>query len=114
MSFNATSVASGGVTVITLEGELDSISAPLFRSEVQRVTELEPVERLFLDMTALTYLSSAGLRGLVFARQKMRDDVDLVLVGVSGAVEQTIRMVGFHHSVAFSDVLPVDVVSEAS
>ena len=35
MSFNATSVASGGVTVITLEGELDSISAPLFRSEAK-------------------------------------------------------------------------------
>jgi anti-anti-sigma factor len=106
MSFTANSTVDGGMAVITLEGELDSISAPQFRSEVQRITDAGPLERLVLDMTGLTYLSSAGLRGLVFARQKMRDDVDLVLVGATGAVEQTIRMVGFHHSVVFSDVVP--------
>jgi anti-anti-sigma factor len=106
MAFQATSTNKSGVGVIVLEGELDSVSAPVFRAEVERVTTGNDLVNLVLDMTNLSYLSSAGLRGLVFARQKMPDDVAITLVGVGSAVEQTIRLVGFHHSVAFSDAIP--------
>jgi anti-anti-sigma factor len=105
MPFTATSSRNGGTALITLEGELDALTAPEFQLEVDRAAEGE-VDRLVLDMTSLTYLSSAGLRALVFARQKMADDVKIVLVSVSEEVEQTIRLVGFHRSVIFSDQIP--------
>lgn len=105
MSFEARSTTADGIGVITLAGELDSVSAPAFRVEVEHVTAGTGLTRLVLDMTELSYLSSAGLRGLVFARQKMPDDVEIVLVGVTTAVEQTIRMVGFHQSVVFGDAV---------
>jgi anti-anti-sigma factor len=105
MPFVATSSRNGGTALIRLEGELDALTAPDFQVEVDRAAEGE-VERLVLDMTSLTYLSSAGLRALVFARQKMADDVKIVLVSVSEEVEQTIRLVGFHRSVVFSDQIP--------
>jgi len=105
MSFTATSSRNGRVTVITLAGELDSLTATVLRDEVTRAAKGE-LDKLVLDMTELTYLSSAGLRGLVFARQKMADDVQIVLVGANDSVEQTIRLVGFHQSVVFSDRVP--------
>jgi anti-anti-sigma factor len=105
VSFTTTLTRSGKTVIITLVGELDASTAVAFRQEVDRAAEGD-VETLVLDMTGLTYLSSAGLRGLVFARQKMSEGVEIVLVKASDEVERTIRMVGFHHSVVFSDHVP--------
>jgi len=105
MPFVASSSRNGGTALIRLEAELDALTAPAFQVEIDQAAEGE-VDRLVLDMTSLTYLSSAGLRALVFARQKMADDVKIVLVSVSAEVEQTIRLVGFHRSVIFSDQIP--------
>jgi len=91
--------------MITLTGELDALTAPMFHVEVERAADGE-VDRLVLDMTDLAYLSSAGLRGLVFARQKMPDEVEIVLVRPNDAIEQSIRLVGFHDSVVFSQQVP--------
>jgi len=88
-----------------LTGELDALTAPMFHVEVERAADGE-VDRLVLDMTDLAYLSSAGLRGLVFARQKMPDEVEIVLVRPNDAIEQSIRLVGFHDSVVFSQQVP--------
>jgi len=108
MSFTATSSRSGRTAIITLEGELDAITTPDFQREVERAADGE-LDSLVLLMTKLSYVSSAGLRGLVFARQKMPDPVQIVVVGANDAVEQTIRLVGFHHSVVFSDEVPEQI-----
>jgi anti-anti-sigma factor len=105
MSFTATSSRTGTTALIILTGELDALTAPAFREELDSAAGGD-VDRLVLDMSKLSYLSSAGLRGLVYARQKMSDDVKIVLVGVNDEVEQTIRLVGFHRSVVFSDRIP--------
>ena len=105
MSFTARLTRNGTTALITLAGDLDALTAAQFGQEVDRAAEGE-VERLVLDMTNVSYLSSAGLRSLVFARQKMADEVEIVLVGVNDEVEETIRLVGFHHSVAFADSIP--------
>jgi anti-anti-sigma factor len=105
MTFTATQRRDGGTAVITLTGELDAQTAPEFQAQVTAITEDE-LDQLVLDMTDLTYLSSAGLRSLVFCRQKLADNVRMVVVRPHESVEQTIRMVGFHHSVAFSDQVP--------
>jgi anti-anti-sigma factor len=105
MSFTATLSRNGKIALITLEGELDAITAPTFIKEVERAGA-EAVDQLVLEMSNLRYLSSAGLRGLVFARQKMADDVRLVLVGANEAIQRTVRLVGFQYSVDFSDRIP--------
>jgi anti-anti-sigma factor len=105
VSFNTNLIRNGNTVVITLDGELDASTASHFRKQVDVAAE-GGVERLVLDMANLTYLSSAGLRGLVFARQKMDDGVSIILVQASDEVERTIRMVGFHHSVDFADQVP--------
>jgi len=105
MTFTVTSSRNGRTALITLAGDLDALTAPMFLVEVERAAEGD-VDQLVVDMTDLAYLSSAGLRGLVFARQKMPDDSRIVLVRPNDAVEQSIRLVGFHHSVVFSQQVP--------
>lgn len=105
MAFTAALRTSAGTVILELEGDLDSTTAPDFRTKVEEATTMDAT-RLVLDMNRLDYLSSAGLRVLVFARQKMGADTGLVLVGANPAVTETIRLTGFDHSVTFSDHPP--------
>ncbi|MGF1662758.1 MAG: anti-sigma factor antagonist [Kineosporiaceae bacterium] len=105
MSFISTVRQEGSAAVITLAGSLDSASAPFFRESISDAVAISP-DRLVLDVNDLEYISSAGLRGLVTARQRMRPAARIILVGTTAQVASTLRMTGFHHSVYFADTLP--------
>ena len=102
MNFSADLTIDGATALIRLSGELDANTAPNFFDRVTEAAQTDP-ERLVLVMDELEYMSSAGLRGLAFARQKMDDDVEILVVGANDTVAQTIRMTGFEHSVVMSD-----------
>lgn len=91
---------------IRLVGELDSGSAGRL-NELIAAASRHPVRRLVLLMERLTYLSSAGLRCLVYAHQKLGPGTDIVLVGARPEVADTIRLTGLDHSVIMQD--PADV-----
>lgn len=101
MAFTASLSTREGTAIIELEGELDASTAPAFREKIDSI-DTTGLHRLVLDMTKLAYMSSAGLRTLVFARQKM-GEVEIVLVGVNDVVGETINLTGFNHSVVFAD-----------
>ena len=105
MGFSAELHETPGQVVLELTGDLDSGTAAVFREKVTEAAELAPAS-LVVDLTHLDYLSSAGLRVLVFARQKMADGVALVLVGAGERVAETIRLTGFDRSVTLSDTVP--------
>ncbi|MFI5531480.1 STAS domain-containing protein [Kitasatospora sp. NPDC051853] len=105
MSFDVSVDFRGTTAVVTIGGDLDAASAPAFQKAAESVIEGRPKE-LVLEMSKVDYISSAGLRQIVYTRQKMDDDVRVVLVGVNSAVEQTIRLVGFDQSVTFADSIP--------
>ncbi|UCH24834.1 MAG: STAS domain-containing protein [Trueperaceae bacterium] len=86
---------------ITLSGELDAAAAPQFKDTIEKVASASP-KRLVLFMDELAFLASAGLRVLIFARQKM-GDVDIYVVGSKGPVLNTLKMSGFHQSVYLQD-----------
>ncbi|GAA3436556.1 STAS domain-containing protein [Kutzneria kofuensis] len=103
MSFNTKVHIDDGVVTIRLTGELDSRSAPTLNEVIVEATE-KPVRRLVLLAEDLTYLSSAGLRCLVFAHQKLGRGVDIVLVGATPEVAETIRLTGFDRSLVMQDL----------
>jgi anti-anti-sigma factor len=88
----------GPVAHVALTGEADSDAAPALTRALDAVTRARP-RRVVLDLTALTYLSSAGLRCLVHAHQLLGRGVEMVLSGASEDVADTIRLTGLDASV---------------
>jgi anti-anti-sigma factor len=112
MTFKISSEITGDsndIGKITLIGELDANVAGQFRDEIERLATKNP-KRLVLVMTDLDYMASAGLRALVFARQKMGSGVDIYTIGVHDAVLETIEMTGFHHSVIMLDTYDIAAI----
>jgi anti-anti-sigma factor len=102
MAFDIRTEQGNSTAKISLAGELDASSAGVFRSAIEQAATARP-RRLVLMMNQLTFMASAGLRVLVFAKQKMGKDVDIFVVGAHDAVLETIEMTGFHHSVILLD-----------
>lgn len=102
MAFNATLETSNGISKITLSGELDASTAPVFKEKVEEAAT-QDIKRLVLLMQDLEYMSSAGLRVLIFAKQKMGAKVNIYVVGAQEMVRDTIEHTGFHYSVVMLD-----------
>jgi anti-anti-sigma factor len=99
MAFEATlEMADGGVAKITLSGELDASVAQEFRDKVDLAAS-KGAKRLVLIVNDLEYMASAGLRSLIFAKQKMGAGVDIFVIGAQAPIVDTLTMTGFHHSV---------------
>jgi len=98
MAFNATLTIDSGIAKIIMAGELDASMASVFQGEVEKAAT-QKAKRLVLLMSELEYIASAGLRALVFAKQKMGPGVDIYVVGAQPQVMDTIQMTGFDRSV---------------
>ncbi len=98
MAFTATLEMDKDIAKIFLIGELDASSAPLFKTAVEQAAAHQPQE-LVLFMQDLEYMASAGLRVLIFAKQKMGSDVDIYLVAPQEMVLDTLTKTGFAQSV---------------
>ena len=83
-----------GWTLVTLAGRLDMNSAgPLEQQLEGRVAAGD--RRLAIDMSRLDYLSSAGLRALLVAAQRLREvQGQLALVGLRGTVREVLEIAG--------------------
>lgn len=102
MAFEATLEMNGTVAKITLSGELDASVAQDFRDKVELAAS-KGAQRLVLLVNALEYMASAGLRSLIFAKQKMGAGVDIYVIGAQDPIVDTLTMTGFHHSVIMLD-----------
>jgi anti-anti-sigma factor len=103
MAFSVTSkILKDGTAELSLFGELDASVANEFKAAVEKAAA-EKAKKLVLIMKDLEFMSSAGLRVLVFAKQKMGSDVDIYVIAAQEAVRDTIEMTGFHHSVIMQD-----------
>ena len=91
-----------GVARITLTGELDASVADQFRQVIENAATESPT-RLVLFMSQLSFMASAGLRMLIFAKQKMGEGVDVYVIGAQGPVVRTLEMSGFHRAVYMKD-----------
>lgn len=97
---NITKKLSGNELCISLEGRLDTTTAP----ELEKVLagSLEEVTKLTIDMGALDYLSSAGLRILLSTQKRMNKQGSMKITNVNETIMEIFEVTGF------TDILTVE------
>lgn len=82
-----------------LSGRLDTTTAPELESEISALPET--VKDLTIDMSKVSYISSAGLRVLLVAQKTMSKVGTMTVTGVCAAVHEVLDITGF------SDILTI-------
>ena len=80
-------------TIIELGGRLDTTTAPALDKTIQE--DIGDVTNLVLDLKALEYISSAGLRVLLSAQKKMQKIGSMKVRNVREEVMEVFEMTGF-------------------
>lgn len=84
----------GPVAIVSIVGSIDGGSAAAVQEAIMPV--LEPGCRLIIDLGAVDFMSSAGLRlMLLLFRQTARQGGKLILVGLSDEIRDTMSLTGF-------------------
>ena len=85
--------ASDGTLYITLEGRLDTNTAPQLEAELK--ASLSGVTELDLDFSGLEYISPAGLRVLLAAQKAMSKQGKMTIRHVNETIMEVFEITGF-------------------
>lgn len=83
----------GNTLTLSLGGRLDTTTAPELEAVIQAIPA--DVAALILDLEALDYVSSAGLRVVLAAQKKMSKQGKMTLVHVQEGVMEVFDVTGF-------------------
>ena len=78
---------------IFVSGRLDTVTAPQFSEYLKK--ELAGVEELILDLADVEYVSSAGLRVILFAQKTMNSQGSMKVANVNSDIMETFELTGF-------------------
>lgn len=84
---------TGTELTVALRGRLDTTTAPQLEMELQN--SLQGVESLIFDFSALEYISSAGLRVLLYAQKVMNRQGKMVVRGANDMIREVFDITGF-------------------
>ena len=91
-------IKNGDTLTIALEGKLDTVTAPQLEAALKE--SMGGIEELVFDFEKLDYVSSAGLRVLLYAHKTMAGRMKLIHVGE--LVMEVLEVTGF------SDILTIE------
>ena len=98
---NISKTKDASTLTIALEGRLDTTTAPQLEGEL--TTALDNVEELIFDMTALDYISSAGLRVLLSAQKRMNKQGSMVVRHSKPEIMDIFDVTGFTDILTLED-----------
>lgn len=78
---------------MALNGRLDTTSTPEFESELK--ASLDDINKLVLDFADLEYISSSGLRALLFAQKTMNKQGEMLVCNVNSVIADIFEVTGF-------------------
>lgn len=111
MAFSVTSQFDGTVAQLTLSGRLDANTARQFQNEIEQVAQERP-RTVALFVHDLEYMASAGIRMLVFTKQKLGSAADVYVVGAQQQIVHTLEMTGVDKSVILVEQFEAVAVSQ--
>ena len=92
--------------VIYLDGELDPHTAPLLQQELDRLVG-QGTTTIVLDMGALRFIDSSGLRVVISAHRSLRDaDGSLALRSPSETARRLLEITGLTDHIDIVDAQP--------
>ena len=86
--------ANEDVTDIALVGRLDTTTAPDLEKELKELFE-QGVSQLALDFEQLDYISSAGLRVLLYAQKSLSENGKMTIRNVKPEIMEVFDITGF-------------------
>ena len=90
---NINKVVDGSTLQISLEGRLDTTTAPQLEAEFKQ--SLDGITSLELDFGKLEYLSSAGLRVILAAQKTMNKQGKMIIRHVNETIMEVFEVTGF-------------------
>ena len=84
---------NGAELTAAIAGRLDTLTSPELEEALE--PELEETEKLILDLSALEYISSAGLRVLLSAAKTMDIQGEMIVRNVCPDVMDVFDVTGF-------------------
>ena len=84
-----------GIAIVAPSGRIDTTTSGALEDAVRRVVDTG-ARRLVVDLSAVEYISSAGLRVFLVLAKRLRDlQGRLVLCGMTEPVRQVFQLAGF-------------------
>lgn len=90
---NINKTIDGTTLRLSLEGRLDTTTAPQLEAELRQ--SLDGITLLELDFDKLEYLSSAGLRVILAAQKTMNKQGKMVIRHVNETIMEVFEVTGF-------------------
>lgn len=99
VAFSATLLETArGTAKISLKGIFDADAIEMWQQELEKAMA-QPIEKLVLLVSELECLTSAGLRALIFDKQKLGSNVEIVVVDAQEAVKSFLKYSSFSQGV---------------
>jgi len=100
MNMTITKEYDGDALTVALQGRLDTNTSPELEKELRE--SMDDVRSLTLDLADLDYISSAGLRVLLFAHKTMSAKDGMTVKHVNEVVMDVFELTGF------ADILTIE------
>lgn len=103
MELNTTT--QGQATVLAIVGSMDATTVGDFDAKWKSLLD-EGCKKLVIDMAGLTYISSAGLRGiLMLAKTAKASQAELKFAGMQSMVADMFKLSGFYSILTCCDTV---------
>lgn len=94
----------GEISKVKLHGHIDASIAPALMEEMKPlIAEKDNIKTLVFYADELEYIASAGIRAVVFAKQKLGGKVQVYLIGASPEVIDVFKMTGIDKFLTIQD-----------
>jgi|LauGreSBDMM110SN_4_FD.fasta_scaffold235274_1 anti-sigma B factor antagonist len=100
MTLTIRTIEENQIVTLVLQGDVDTKTAPELL-EVLTTFKLKELSELKIDLAEVNFMSSAGLRALIFAKQKMNHDSIVSVVNSNDEIKDVIIKTGLSNAVSF-------------
>ena len=90
----------GAVLTVVLGEELERTNSPALTDELTLYKD-QGVEKLVFDATNLTYLSSSGVRVILYCKKYLSDNLEIVFVNCNKDILSVLDLVGLLPYITF-------------